>query len=715
MARLHTIANPAVAAQRQAEGGDGASAHPTGEQAPAGPGHQPSAAGGHAPPSDARAPVAGGSAHGGQAAAGGVAVARPVAQGDAPDDDNDYDVVTDLTVNAGATRGGKRTQSMAVACSAGGHGGSAADQSAAQQKPAKRARLLPVKSAPASWVSTVTGAAAGDPESPTDQAVIDAWKALGPEGQRAERDKAKANAKADAEVTKAKAKQAKHAARLLAKAAKQVALANSRKGAPARAAGYKVAFAKCPASWGAGQANREEAWEQLSVADQKAAVKAAAPTKPTKLRTKAPPSFAAAHASLDEAALATAWQELGPKGRKQWRYQHPVVGKSSDGRVASNVLRRSRDGAKVRKAKVPKVFSAAHAGQDTESVRAKWVDMSRQARFAWLSAQRVKLAADAQMQARNVTLPRPAGSDQLQPSAVANSRTSRVKYAALEKLPELQERYTEDQWNVLGGSDQRDLVSKEKRKQADSRPRLSVQKMWDRSQAKMQRKKEGSKLTWAIQKKRRGLRTTGILQRFGAPALTAVDSATSAYHALGTRSALWKSTADRQVTYTQGDVPVAAQAASLQFVFPPSQLLEPTHVGSGRPRAAAMRPVKPVMISCNMNESKKIKALKALASGLSDAELDAAGLARASVGAGAAASSRDAPHTSWQEYGTQDVRSAVVDNTKQRVRKNGMAKEAQRARHVFGNLASLANRMPPAGGRMMWGGSRASGNGGARP
>jgi hypothetical protein len=153
------------------------------------------------------------------------------------------------------------------------------------------------------------------------------WKALPSEEQRAIKAVADAAAKHEENVAKSEAKAAKRAAQ---QAQKAVAAGTTAKSA--RDGGYRVACAKCPASWQEGVVNREDLWAKLGVAEQKAVV-AAAKGKPARGMPRKPsPSFRTEHKDLDEHGLEAAWAALGVPGRKRWCNDHPVRGLLADAR-----------------------------------------------------------------------------------------------------------------------------------------------------------------------------------------------------------------------------------------------------------------------------------------------------------------------------------------------------------------------------------------------
>jgi len=207
--------------------------------------------------------------------------------------------------------------------------------------PPRRQKRLPFKSAPATWLEAMRVSGC-DAEAE--------WKALPSEEQRAIKEVADAAAKQEENVAKSAAKAAKRAAQ---QAQKAVAAGTTAKSA--RDGGYRVACAKCPASWQEGVVNREDLWAKLGVAEQKAVV-AAAKGKPARGKPRKPsPSFRTEHKDLDEHGLEAAWAALGVPGRKRWFNDHPVRG------LARKTLIVKRSSVGKRRAQVPKVFRTAHA------------------------------------------------------------------------------------------------------------------------------------------------------------------------------------------------------------------------------------------------------------------------------------------------------------------------------------------------------------------
>jgi hypothetical protein len=147
------------------------------------------------------------------------------------------------------------------------------------------------------------------------------WKALPSEELRAIKAVADAAAKDQDNVAKSQSKAAKRAAQ---QAQKAVAAGTTAKSA--RSGCYRIACAKCPASWQEGVINREDLWAKLGMSEQEAVV-AAAKGKPARGMPRKPsPSFRTEHKDLDEHGLEAAWAALGVPGRNRWCNDHPVRG-----------------------------------------------------------------------------------------------------------------------------------------------------------------------------------------------------------------------------------------------------------------------------------------------------------------------------------------------------------------------------------------------------
>jgi hypothetical protein len=184
------------------------------------------------------------------------------------------------------------------------------------------------------------------------------------EEQRAIKAVADAAAKDQDNVAKSQAKSAKCAAQ---QAQKAVAAGTTAKSA--RAGSCRVACAKCPSSWQEGVVNRDDVWEKLGVAEQKAVVDAVK-GKPARGKPWKPsPSFMTEHKDLDYHGLLSGWASIGVPGRKRWFNDHPVRG------LARKTLIVNRSSVGKRRAKVPKVFRTTHAGENVASVGKKWADM----------------------------------------------------------------------------------------------------------------------------------------------------------------------------------------------------------------------------------------------------------------------------------------------------------------------------------------------------
>ena len=545
--------------------------------------------------------------------------------------------------------------------------------------PPRRQKRLPFKSAPATWLEA-TRVSGCDAEAE--------WKALPSEEQRAIKAVADAAAKHEENVAKSEAKAAKRAAQ---QAQKAVAAGTTAKSA--RDGGYRVACAKCPASWQEGVVNREDLWAKLGVAEQKAVV-AAAKGKPARGKPRKPsPSFRTEHKDLDEHGLEAAWAALGVPGHKRWWNDHPVRG------LARKTLIVKRSSVGKRRAQVPKVFRTAHAGENVALVGKKWADMGKEQQRAWLRNQRLQQSAETHRQARTVALPCAAGgaSSRAQPHT-CDHRVSRVRYAALQKFPELELKYTEEDWDAMAGGFQRRVISAEKERLSANKENVTVQDLWARSKTKRDRKKNISKLTKRIYRRAFGMRSVGLVHKFGGPAVRNVDAAREQYHARRERSTQKHCKADHPVSYVRGEVPASLQASSLTYVFPPSDLLERRDApGSraSRPKVAVLRAAAPVAMHVNITEQQKLKAVQHLCKDLPAEALQRIGLER---------TGEQSAVTRIQEYDLERVRSVLDTTSKQRRRPKNYARSTQAARGVFGDLASIAQRTSPSSSKKFpWG------------
>jgi hypothetical protein len=206
-----------------------------------------------------------------------------------------------------------------------------------------------------------------------------------------------------------------------------------------------------------------------------------------------------------------------------------------------------------------------------------------------------------------------------------------VRYAALQKFPELQLKHTEEEWDAMAGGFQRRVISAEKERLSANKENVTVQDLWARSKMKRDRKKSISKLTERIYRRAFGMRSVGLVHKFGGPAVRNVDAARDQYHARRERSTQKHSKADHPVSYVRGEVPVSLQASSLTYVFPPSDLLERLDApGSraSRPKVAVLRAAAPVAMHVNITEQQKLKAVQHLCKDLPAEALQRIGLER---------------------------------------------------------------------------------------
>ncbi len=129
---------------------------------------------------------------------------------------------------------------------------------------------------------------------------------------------------------------------------------------------YQIACSKCPSSWQEGVFNQEDLWAKLVVSEQKAVVDAAKGKPARGMPRKQSPSFRTEHKDLDEHGLEAAWATFGVPGHKRWCKDHPVCG------LALKTLIANRSSVGKRRAKVPKVFRTAHAGENVVLMGKKW-------------------------------------------------------------------------------------------------------------------------------------------------------------------------------------------------------------------------------------------------------------------------------------------------------------------------------------------------------
>ena len=148
-----------------------------------------------------------------------------------------------------------------------------------------------------------------------------------------------------------------------------------------------------------------------------------------------------------------------------------------------------------------------------------------------------------------------------------------MRYAALQKFPELELKYTEEDWDAMAGGFQRRVSSAEKERLSANKENVTVQDLWARSKTKRDRKKNISKLTKRIYRRAFGMRSVGLVHKFGGPAVRNVDAAREQYHARRERTTEKHSKDDQSVSYVRGEVPASLQVSSLTYVFSPGDLL----------------------------------------------------------------------------------------------------------------------------------------------
>ena len=146
----------------------------------------------------------------------------------------------------------------------------------------------------------------------------------------------------------------------------QKAVASGTTAKSAHVVGYRIACDKCPSSWQEGVFNQEDLWAKLVMSEQKSVVNAAKGKPALGMPWKQSPSFRTEHKDLDEHGLEAAWATIGVPGHKRWCKEHPVCG------LARKTLIANHSSVGNRRAKVPKVFRTAHAGENVALMGKKW-------------------------------------------------------------------------------------------------------------------------------------------------------------------------------------------------------------------------------------------------------------------------------------------------------------------------------------------------------
>jgi hypothetical protein len=325
--------------------------------------------------------------------------------------------------------------------------------------------------------------------------------------------------------------------------------------------------------------------------------------------------------------------------------------------------------------------------------------MGKEQQRAWLRNQRLQHSAEVHRQARTVALPCAAGGASSR-ALPHDHRVSRVRYAVLEKFPELQLKHTEEDWDAMAGAFQRRVLSAEKERLSANKENVTVQDLWAQMKMKRDRKKTVSKLTKRIYRRAFGMRSVGLVQKFGGPAVRNVEAAREQYHARRERTTEKHSKDDQSVSYVRGEVPASLQASSLTYVFPPGDLLEPLDVPgsrSSRPQVAVLRAAPPVALHVNITEQQKLKAVQHLCKDLPAEALQRIGLER---------TGEQSTESRIEQYDLPRISSVLASTSKQRRRPKNYGRSTQADRGVFGNLRSIQNHMPPSSSSRPWGRGR---------
>jgi hypothetical protein len=398
-----------------------------------------------------------------------------------------------------------------------------------------------------------------------------------------------------------------------------------------------------------------------------------------------------------------AWAALDAAARKQWVVSHPAHPRRKARGEPSAVPRK-------RRIKVPAAFKSKHDSDTDAVIRDRWLSMSKPEQKRFMFEERVRqIDASTPGQCRNVTLPIAFTASSI--SVVVDTRTSQDKYSSLHKWPRLAQKYTEEQWKSVGGAQQRSFIAVEKLRQQREKENVTVENLWQRDRDKTARKKRSRKLTQQITKLTRGLRLSGMVQKFARPAILNSALSIRTYNVRMDRRRLAINTNNVDSVHPSNapldptiPVPSSALAASWQCVFPPATIREMSQTIAGRPRQSILVPSKPIVLSCHIDDDKKLAIMRHLIPSLNTVSLAQLGLARLpSVHQGSASPLVSPP---FVEFNMSEMKSMLESTSKQRRRPVGAAQSTHRERGVFGDLASLSNRVAPSDGRSLWGSGR---------
>jgi hypothetical protein len=425
-------------------------------------------------------------------------------------------------------------------------------------------------------------------------------------------------------------------------------------------------FEDCPQNWKGDEDEdaRKAAWSKMTGEEQMSIIKDCRKKVHRGPSLSQPPKSFADQQKDKSPDIRALWKGLGPKARKKWVQEHKNV----------------RTGP-VQKLRVPEEYRKARAGVPDAEVTAEWANKTKEQR-KWLLAQyRFNQYMEMQRRYRPVTLPLPSVTRGQGQSQSGNAKFAmhavylvpQEPYQVLDRYLTLKARFpTEESWAAVPAVEQVDLIRKEQTRVVEEiaqkrAEEISKQNAALAAEAAQKAEQERSKkLAKSLQAKSdqlgRILRTGGMIRKFAMVAVKVSQDAARRFQVRKEKLALQqkKDGAPPANAPAASDVPATSLVSTLQMVWQPDdlqerQLQERSAHGRGLPtrkKMTVLRKGRPLCVSSNMDETRKLDAIRFLTGQLSSEALAKIGLTRCSESSGGGAHD-------WIEYPLPPVQAGI--------------------------------------------------------
>ena len=313
-----------------------------------------------------------------------------------------------------------------------------------------------------------------------------------------------------------------------------------------------------------------------------------------------------------------------------------------------------------KKQRVPVQFQRANSDKPDKGAAA-WESMSRSERSNWLAAVRVEAHVQETQRQRSIALPRKAGSGGV--SVVAPQSADlwpRLKYTTvIRKYPELAEEFADEHvWKALGAESQREKVEACKSARAASatpRP-ATLSDAWAKDREDTENLCRRTSMLKTLSKKKNALHRLPMeLIKFN---VNAEDKVLAFNKTVANLTSLPPRRRIDGTLPAGSSLRASSSLRTLSFTFPqevrmgsPMQPLRSVGGGAAATQDCDSQMQTGCVLNFNASTDDKRLALKCLAGGMSDAELESCGLSRAGV---------PEPDTAvWTHFDADSMRQAV--------------------------------------------------------